>query len=181
MGNVVANLFGELFGSSKKDVKILMLGLDGVGKTTILYKLKMGEVLTTIPTLGFNIESVTYQNLNFQVWDIGGQDRIRKLWRYYFEGMDGLIFVVDGSDSSRISEVQKEINRLLSEPQLQKCSLLILANKMDLPVHLSVTDLINKLDLIEIGQMRKWHVQAICALTGEGLLEGLDWLAGSLK
>ena len=61
------------------------VGLDAAGKTTILYKLKLGEVVTTIPTIGFNVETVEYKNISFTVWDVGGQDKIRPLWRHYFQ------------------------------------------------------------------------------------------------
>lgn len=60
-----------------REMRILILGLDGAGKTTILYRLQVGEVVTTIPTIGFNVEQVTYKNLKFQVWDLGGQTSIR--------------------------------------------------------------------------------------------------------
>ncbi|KAH1000363.1 hypothetical protein HUJ04_000276 [Dendroctonus ponderosae] len=83
MGNVFANLFKGLFG--KKEMRILMVGLDAAGKTTILYKLKLGEIVTTIPTIGFNVETVEYKNISFTVWDVGGQDKIRPLWRHYFQ------------------------------------------------------------------------------------------------
>lgn len=75
MGNVFASLFKGLFG--KKEMRILMVGLDAAGKTTILYKLKLGEIVTTIPTIGFNVETVEYKNISFTVWDVGGQDKVR--------------------------------------------------------------------------------------------------------
>jgi len=78
MGLTFSKVFGKLFG--KKDVRILMVGLDAAGKTTILYKLKLGEIVTTIPTIGFNVETVEYKNISFTVWDVGGQDKIRPLW-----------------------------------------------------------------------------------------------------
>merc|ERR1712054_425103 len=79
--------FGKLFSrlSGKNDVKFTMVGLDAAGKTTILYKLKLGEIVTTIPTIGFNVETVGWKNIKFQVWDVGGQDKIRPLWRHYFQ------------------------------------------------------------------------------------------------
>jgi ADP-ribosylation factor protein 1 len=107
MGNIFANLFKNLFG--KKEMRILMVGLDAAGKTTILYKLKLGEIVTTIPTigkhlffllssmkssyiiLGFNVETVEYKNISFTVWDVGGQDKIRPLWRHYFQNTQGRI------------------------------------------------------------------------------------------
>ena len=91
----------------------LTVGLDAAGKTTILYKLKLGEVVTTIPTIGFNVESVEYKNICFTVWDVGGQDKIRPLWRHYFQNTQGLIFVVDSNDRDRITEAEKELQNMV--------------------------------------------------------------------
>merc|ERR1712224_645806 len=79
----------------KQEMRILMVGLDAAGKTTILCKLKLGEVVTTIPTICFNVETVEYKNISFTVWDVGGQDEIRPLWRHYYQNTQGLIFGVD--------------------------------------------------------------------------------------
>lgn len=84
MGGQLSKMMGRIFGS--KEMRLLMLGLDAAGKTTILYKLKLGQDVTTIPTVGFNVETVTYKNVKFNVWDVGGQDKIRPLWRHYFSG-----------------------------------------------------------------------------------------------
>lgn len=89
MGMTISKLLSDLFG--KKDMRILMVGLDAAGKTTILYKLKLGEIVTTIPTIGFNVETVEYNKTNFTVWDVGGQDKIRPLWRHYFQNTQGNI------------------------------------------------------------------------------------------
>lgn len=96
-------------------VRILFdaVGLDAAGKTTILYKLKLGEIVTTIPTIGFNVETVEYKNICFTVWDVGGQDRIRPLWRHYFQNTQGLIFVVDSNDRERIAEAEKELQNMV--------------------------------------------------------------------
>jgi ADP-ribosylation factor 4 len=90
------------------------VGLDAAGKTTILYKLKLGEIVTTIPTIGFNVETVEYKNICFTVWDVGGQDKIRPLWRHYFQNTQGLIFVVDSNDRERIIEAEKELQNMVS-------------------------------------------------------------------
>nr|ACM09579.1 ADP-ribosylation factor 4 [Salmo salar] len=102
MGLTISSIFSRLFG--KKQMRILMVGLDAAGKTTILYKLKLGEIVTTIPTIGFNVETVEYKNICFTVWDVGGQDKIRPLWRHYFQNTQGLIFVVDSNDRERVAE-----------------------------------------------------------------------------
>ena len=111
MGLTLSSVFGRLFG--KQQMRILMVGLDAAGKTTILYKLKLGEIVTTIPTIGFNVETVEYKNISFTVWDVGGQDKIRPLWRHYFQNTQGLIFVVDSNDRERVSEAKDELNKML--------------------------------------------------------------------
>merc|ERR1739845_316040 len=131
MGSVFGKLFKGLIG--KKEMRILMVGLDAAGKTTILYKLKLGEIVTTIPTIGFNVETVEYKNINFNVWDIGGQDKIRPLWRYYFQGTQGLIFVIDSNDRDRIEEARGELMKMINEDEMRDAIVLVLANKQDLP------------------------------------------------
>merc|ERR1712054_330598 len=113
---IFSKVFGKLVG--KKDCRILMVGLDAAGKTTILYKLKLGEVVTTIPTIGFNVETVEYKNISFNVWDIGGQDKIRKLWRYYYTNTQGLIFVIDSNDRDRIEDARVELLQMLNEDEM---------------------------------------------------------------
>jgi len=131
MGLTFSKVFGKLFG--KKDVRILMVGLDAAGKTTILYKLKLGEIVTTIPTIGFNVETVEYKNISFTVWDVGGQDKIRPLWRHYYQNTQGVIFVVDSNDRDRVGEARDELHRMLNEDELRESILLVFANKQDLP------------------------------------------------
>eukprot|EP01105_Mastigella_eilhardi_P003436 TRINITY_DN1439_c0_g1_i3.p2 TRINITY_DN1439_c0_g1~~TRINITY_DN1439_c0_g1_i3.p2 ORF type:complete len:180 (+),score=84.16 TRINITY_DN1439_c0_g1_i3:39-578(+) len=177
MGVNFSKVFGRLFG--KKDMRILMVGLDAAGKTTILYKLKLGEIVTTIPTIGFNVETVEYKNINFTVWDVGGQDKIRPLWRHYFQNTQGLIFVVDSNDRERVSEAKEELQKMLSEDELRDAALLVFANKQDLPQAMSVAEVTDKLGLHNL-RTRKWYMQAACATSGDGLYEGLDWLSNIL-
>jgi len=157
-----------------------MVGLDAAGKTTILYKLKLGEIVTTIPTIGFNVETVQYKKINFTVWDVGGQDKIRPLWRHYYQNTQGLIFVVDSNDRDRISEAAEELQKMLREEELREAHLLVFANKQDLPGAMSVSEMTDKLGLQNLGG-RKWYIQSTCATSGDGLYEGLDWLASQLN
>jgi len=157
------------------------------GKTTILYKLKLGEVVTTIPTIGFNVETVEYKNISFTVWDVGGQDKIRPLWRHYYQNTQGIIFVVDSNDRERIDDTsgadnsaKEELHRMLAEDELRDAVLLVFANKQDLPNAMSVNEVTEKLGLNQLRN-RKWYIQATCATTGDGLYEGLDWLSNTLK
>ena len=142
MALTISSLSSRLFG--KQQMRILMVGLDAAGKTTILYKLKLGEIVTTISTIGFNVETVEYKNICFKVWDIGGQDKIRPLWRHYFENTQGLIFVVDSNDRERIQEGAEELQKMLQEDELRDAVLLLFANKQDLP---------NAMAISEIGQI----------------------------
>merc|ERR1712063_187734 len=164
----------------KRDMRILMVGLDAAGKTTILYKLKLGEVVTTIPTIGFNVETVEYKNISFNVWDIGGQDKIRKLWRYYYANTQGLIFVIDSNDRDRIEDAQEELAHMLNGDEMRDAVLLVFANKQDLPNSMTAAEVTEKLGLHNLRH-RQWFIQSACATTGDGLYEGLDWLSRTLS
>ena len=181
MGGVLSSilpLWDRLLG--KKDYRILMLGLDAAGKTTLLYRLKLGEVQTTIPTIGFNVEQVEYQNITFTVWDVGGQDKLRSLWRHYYEGAHALIFVVDSNDRERTQLAKNELSRLLGAEELQNAIVLVFANKQDLPNALSAQELASQLELAQRIK-NPWYIQPCCATEGSGLYEGLDWLSNSLS
>eukprot|EP00997_Jenningsia_sp_PLL12_P007792 NODE_4473_length_658_cov_39.454844_g3824_i0.p1 GENE.NODE_4473_length_658_cov_39.454844_g3824_i0~~NODE_4473_length_658_cov_39.454844_g3824_i0.p1 ORF type:complete len:189 (-),score=37.39 NODE_4473_length_658_cov_39.454844_g3824_i0:90-599(-) len=163
----------------KTEARILMLGLDAAGKTTIVYKLKLGEVLNSVPTIGFNVETVEFKNIKFNVWDVGGQDKIRVLWRHYYPGTDGLIFVVDSSDRNRIDLAKKELHKMLEEEDLADAVVLVFANKQDLGV-MPVSEVIDKMELQDL-KGREWFCQGTSALNGAGLYEGLNWLSKKLK
>merc|ERR1712118_206051 len=177
MGLAFTKLFAKL--GYKKEMRILMVGLDNAGKTTILYKLKLGEVVTTIPTIGFNVETVEYKNISFNVWDIGGQDKIRKLWRYYYANTQGLIFVIDSNDRDRIEDARLELAQMLAEDEMRDAVVLIFANKQDLPNSMTAAEVTEKLGLHNM-RSRKWFIQSTCATTGDGLYEGLDWMSRTL-
>ena len=113
MGNALGSWARRLRGPGKEEVRFLMVGLDAAGKTTILYKLKLGEVITTIPTIGFNVETVAYKNISFTVWDVGGKDKIRPLWRHYYQNTQAMIFVVDSNDRDRVDESREELARMV--------------------------------------------------------------------
>jgi len=157
-----------------------MLGLDAAGKTTILYKLHIGEVLSTVPTIGFNVEKVQYKNVMFTVWDVGGQEKLRPLWRHYFNNTDGLIYVVDSLDRERIEKARAEFQAIVNDPLMLNSVILVFANKQDMKGAMTATEVCEGLGLYDLKN-RLWHIQGSCALKGDGLYEGLDWLAGTLK
>lgn len=178
MGNFFSNLFTSLFG--QKELRILILGLDGAGKTTILYRLQVGEVVTTIPTIGFNVETVSYKNLKFQVWDLGGQTSIRPYWRCYYSNTDAIIYVVDSVDKERIGISKNEMVSMLEEEELKKAILLVFANKQDMEGAMSPTEVAKELGLAVLRE-RKWQIFKTSAVKGTGLDEAMEWLVEALK
>ena len=163
--------------------RVLLLGLDNAGKTTILYKVKLDENIVTIPTIGFNVETVQpCKGVSFTVWDVGGQNKIRPLWRYYFQNTQGLLFVVDSSDRDRMSEAAEELHSVLADDSMRGVPVVVIANKQDLPSALSGSELIEKLDLNRFTQSRnKWFVQSACAVTGEGIYESMKQMSEMIK
>ncbi|KAI8800234.1 ADP-ribosylation factor family-domain-containing protein [Cladochytrium replicatum] len=151
----------------EKEIRILMLGLDNAGKTTILKRINGEDISTISPTLGFNIKTFEHNNYKLNVWDVGGQKSNRSYWRNYFEQTDGLVWVVDSADwPDGLDDCRKELYALLG-----RASLLIFANKQ--ATHLrNVT-----LDSI---QTHHWHIESRSAVSGTNLLEGMDWIVGDI-
>eukprot|EP00050_Salpingoeca_kvevrii_P011198 m.13529 g.13529 ORF g.13529 m.13529 type:complete len:182 (-) comp3309_c0_seq1:55-600(-) len=178
MGGFFSSLFSRLWGD--KELRILILGLDGAGKTTILYRLQVGEVVTTIPTIGFNVETVTYKNLKFQVWDLGGQTSIRPYWRCYYSNTDAIIYVVDSSDHERMGISKTELVSMLEEEELKNAVLMVFANKQDLPGALSPAQVSEQLGLSALKD-RTWSIFKTSAKKGEGLDEAMEWLVNALN
>lgn len=157
-----------------------MLGLDSAGKTTILYQLQLGEVISTIPTIGFNVETVEYKNIKLQVWDLGGQSSIRPYWRCYYADTAAIIYVVDASDHERLATARSELLAMLSEDELRGCKLLVFANKQDLPNSMDEGQVGAAIGLDELRD-RQWSVWRCSAKEGTGLTEGLDWLVDAIR
>lgn len=176
MGIVAIKQAIHKFFDIKKDVRIVMLGLDGAGKTSILYKLKLDEQIVTIPTIGFNVETVSHKNLSFTIWDIGGQDKIRKLWNHYFTNTTALIYVVDANDRERMEEASDELWKILNDDEMTGKPVLIFANKQDLPQSISATEMMESLRMMSC-RSRPWYIQATCAKSGDGIYEGMEWLS----
>ena len=177
MGAKITTLWNLMF--LKREVRIAMVGLDAAGKTTVLGQLKFGETQTTIPTIGFNVDTVEYKNLKFCMWDIGGQAKLRPLWKHYFTGCDAIIYVVDCADRQRIQDATKELHLALEDDNLRDASVLVLANKQDLPNAAGPSELQELMKLRSL-RGRKWFVRGCTATNGKGLFEGLDWLSANL-
>mmetsp|Transcript_275 Transcript_275/g.260 ORF Transcript_275/g.260 Transcript_275/m.260 type:complete len:188 (+) Transcript_275:54-617(+) len=163
-----------------REVRILVLGLDNSGKTTILKKLSGEEIQHITPTQGFNVKSLVQDELKMNVWDVGGQKTIRPYWRNYFESTEALIFVIDSSDRRRMEETGVELQQLLEEEKLAGVPLLIFANKQDLLSALSPSELTAGLNLHAIRD-RQWVIMPCSAKTGDGLQDGINFLVEELN
>lgn len=175
MGNISSNI------SAFQSLHIVMLGLDSAGKTTVLYRLKFNEFVNTVPTIGFNTEKIKLSNgtakgISCHFWDVGGQEKLRPLWKSYSRCTDGIIYVVDSVDVDRLEEAKTELHKVTKFAENQGTPLLVIANKQDLPKSLPVAEIEKQLALHELIPATTYHVQPACAIIGEGLTEGMDKL-----
>ena len=165
---------------SDNEARLLVLGLDNSGKTTILKRLSDEEISHVMPTQGFNVKSLVQNDVTLNVWDIGGQKSIRPYWRNYFDHTDALVYVIDSSDQKRMEETGVELDQLLGEEKLEGVPVLIFANKQDLISAHSSDEISDDLNLSSIND-RPWSIQPCSAKTGEGLKEGMEWIMSFLE
>uniref|UniRef100_A0A6B2LLW4 Uncharacterized protein n=1 Tax=Arcella intermedia TaxID=1963864 RepID=A0A6B2LLW4_9EUKA len=178
MGFLISKIWSALF--DLPEIKIIIVGLDNAGKTTTLYTLLMGEVYVTKPTVGSNVEEILYKNCKFVMWDIGGQENLRLSWPTYYNDTSVVIYVIDSTDRDRMALSKAEMYKMLEHDRLKTCKLLILANKNDLKGAMTQAEVSEFLGVSNIKD-HDWHIQSCCALTGEGLKEGMEWIAQNVK
>eukprot|EP01025_Chloroclados_australasicus_P013812 TRINITY_DN16465_c1_g2_i1.p2 TRINITY_DN16465_c1_g2~~TRINITY_DN16465_c1_g2_i1.p2 ORF type:complete len:178 (+),score=25.69 TRINITY_DN16465_c1_g2_i1:152-685(+) len=162
------------------EARILILGLDNAGKTTIVKKLSEEDITTITPTAGFNIKSLVHDGFRLNMWDIGGQRAIRPYWKNYFEKTDALIYVIDAADRKRLEEAGNELNELLEEDTMQGVPLIVFANKQDLINAIRPDELAEGLNLFCLRD-RPWQIQGCSAKDGKGLQEGMEWVIKQVK
>ncbi|XP_037102369.1 ADP-ribosylation factor-like protein 11 isoform X2 [Syngnathus acus] len=157
------------------------MGLDSAGKTTLLTQLLTGQVMSTSPTIGFNVGSFNVdKKTSLTVWDVGGQKSMRPNWRFYLDDCKALIFVVDSSDPRRMPEAQRALKKVLSEEKFRDIPLMVLANKMDQPGAMTVQEISDQLRLNNYPCLR-WEIQACSALKGIGLHQAFTSVAKLIK
>ncbi|NXM31258.1 ARL3 protein, partial [Oxyruncus cristatus] len=169
----------KLKGSQEQELRIVLLGLDNAGKTTLLKRLASEEVSTITPTQGFNIKSVHSHGLKLNVWDIGGQRSIRPYWKKYLGSTDLLIYVIDSADQKRFEETGQELAELTEEESLTGVPLLVFANKQDLVTAAPADEIAEGLNL-HTYRDREWQIQACSALSGEGVQDGMNWISSQI-
>ncbi|KAJ8102308.1 ADP-ribosylation factor family-domain-containing protein [Lipomyces tetrasporus] len=168
----------------KEEYSVLILGLDNAGKTTLLEKLKSiyndGRSLSPekiVPTVGQNVGHITINNMNLKIWDVGGQENLRTLWKAYYAECHAIVFVVDSTDRARIEECRDTLRTIVTHQDTEGIPVLMLANKQDRDDSLEVEDIkeiFNK--IAEHLGARDSRVLPISALKGTGVKEAADWL-----
>lgn len=161
-------------------MRVVALGLDNAGKTSILFKLKQDEFVSTITTIGFNVETIEHKSMKFTIWDVGGLQKLRPLWRHYYLNTQAVIFVVDSSNKERINEAHEELAKLIAEKRLKDALILVFANKQDVGHSMTVEELSERLGLHKLCCGRSWNILGCDAHSGKGLHEGLDWMTRQL-
>ena len=178
MGFLISKIL-EFFTKNRNNFKIIILGMQNAGKTTILYRLSLGQLVKTTPTIGSNVEELTYNNVKFQAWDLGGQESTRSVWDVYYMNTDAIVYVIDSIDEEYYEESKTQFHKMLNNPALKNATILIFANKQDLPGAKTVNKLIEDYGFDKI-KSHIWHIQSCSALKGEGLVTGIKWLSEQL-
>ena len=166
-----------------RDCGVIIVGLDNSGKTTIINHLMPPEQRNTaiVPTVGFSVQHFRYKGINFTAWDMSGAGKYRSLWEHHYKAALGIIFVVDSSDKLRTVVAKEELDLLLQHTAVKSRSIPILffANKMDLRDALSSVKISQELGLDRIHD-KPWNICASNAITGDGLLDGINWLSDQM-
>ncbi|XP_028675047.1 putative ADP-ribosylation factor-like protein 5C [Erpetoichthys calabaricus] len=176
MGLLFSKLM-SIFGNQEH--KVIIIGLDNAGKTTILYQFLTKEVVHTCPTIGSNVEEIVVKNTHFLMWDLGGQESLRASWNSYYFNTKFVVLVVDSTDRERIAVTKEELYKMLAHEDLKNAAVLIFANKQDVKNSMTAAEISHILTLTSIKD-HAWHVQGCCALTGEGLPAGLEWMRAQI-
>ncbi|XP_005394556.1 PREDICTED: ADP-ribosylation factor-like protein 4D [Chinchilla lanigera] len=181
MGNHLAELAPAPLLPPVPALHVVVVGLDAAGKTSLLYRLKFQEFVRSAPTRGFNTEKIRVplggaRGVTLRVWDVGGQEKLRPLWRSYTRRTDGLVFVVDAAEAERLEEARLELHRISRAADNQGVPVLVLANKQDRPGALSAAEVEKRLAVRELAAATLTHVQGCSAVDGLGLQPGLERL-----
>jgi len=177
-------------GLANKSAKIVFLGLDNAGKTTLLHVLKSAHLKQPIPTFHPTMEELVIGKIKFNAYDLGGHVQARRIWQDYFPIIDAITFIVDTADRERIPEAKKELDNILANPDLAKLPVLILGNKIDIPTAMSEDELRYSLGLlnlttgkgtVELKDMRPVEVFMCSIVNRQGYGEGFRWLSQYIK
>mmetsp|Transcript_20746 Transcript_20746/g.21400 ORF Transcript_20746/g.21400 Transcript_20746/m.21400 type:complete len:183 (+) Transcript_20746:63-611(+) len=175
MGNILKKITEH-----RNPYRVLFIGLDAAGKTTILYKLTSNCPEQIIPTIAFSIETIQYNNIHITAWDVGGRSNLRPLWRHYYPNTNGVVFVIDSNDRDRMEDVIDQFKRFTLEEELLGVPILVFANKADLPKSMTIEEITQQLTKSGID-LSRFHIIQTIATEGTGLKEGLSWLENEMQ
>lgn len=164
----------------KREFCVAILGLEDGGKTTLLYHIKDGERVDTVATVGFNTETIVHKGSRITMWDVGGSDKSRRLWRRAVgpSVIHGVIFVVDSNDTAHFKDAKDLLRREIDTDLLRDSVVLVLGNKHDLTTSVSIEKLETDLSLKELTQ--PWTLMPCSAASGYGLDAAMNWLVESM-
>ena len=177
MGSFFSSIY-EMF-SDYKNIKIVFLGLPNAGKTTILYLLKIGEVIKSIPTISFNKEEIKDKNVRFEAWDLAGSDNSINYWKYYIQGANAIIYVVDASDEKKHLKSKEILHSTLKIMESEEVIIAILSNKHDLVGCVKYPEFVKNFELNKIK--KKWQVFETNKDDTEGYFEAMQWIKENIK
>lgn len=182
MGNWFSSVWDRLFGE-QRELKLVIVGLDAAGKTTILNKMRFDEFVPTVPTIGVNTEDIQIKNVNIKVFDLAGQEKLRNVWKYYYSSIEGIIFVLDSTRPDRLQDARDELLNLLANDEAKHIPVLVFANKQDLPTAMKSQEMIDQLgisDYVNKKPVSIVRVQESSAVKDEGLLQGFEWIVDKI-
>eukprot|EP00163_Fabomonas_tropica_P009138 TRINITY_DN18936_c0_g1_i1.p1 TRINITY_DN18936_c0_g1~~TRINITY_DN18936_c0_g1_i1.p1 ORF type:complete len:185 (+),score=40.96 TRINITY_DN18936_c0_g1_i1:329-883(+) len=172
----------QKLGISKRKVRILVIGLDNAGKSTMLNQLKPRKEVEVAPTVTMKTEEFVKGNLAFTAVDCSGAGKYRNIWAHYYKDTQAVVFVVDATDRIRMCVAKDELDAMLEHEEFKAndAPILFFANKSDVPGAAEPLECARALDLNRLTE-RTWFISASSAVTGKGLEEGFNWLADRLN
>ena len=179
----IANIF---YTAPDIEFRLQIIGFENAGKTTILQKMKLGgepedgedggSLVPTVPTIGVDLEELQVRNVNVKVWDLSGQLKLRNTWKYYYESVNGIIFVIDSTNTETLGDVRDTLHQVMAETAESCIPILVFANKQDVEGALAYSEIRNELALAGESERRKVRIQEASGLTNLGLSEGFAWI-----
>lgn len=176
MGETISKVLQKMSSSNPK--RLIMAGLDAAGKTTILNKLDLSEVISSVLKIGYLCGKAENSRLSIAMWDLVLSND-RPLYDRFYEDAEGIIFVVDSNDRIKINRAREDLQKLIYNEKLRNLPLLVYANKHDFISAMSIGEIADKLGIQNID--KSIYIQGCCAINGYGLFEGLEWILKTIQ
>lgn len=180
----------SMLGLGGKSAKILFLGLDNAGKTTLMHMLRDDRVVQHTPTQYPTSEELQLAGINFKAFDLGGHEIARRIWKDYYAQVHAIVYLVDAADRERFPESKRELDALLSDDNLASVPFVVLGNKIDIPTAASEEELRQWLGLTYTtgkgkvaleAKMRPVEVFMCSVVKRQGYGEAFRWVSQYIK